>query len=116
MGGATGAALRPQGIFKPRILDFPLSITTIPSGPYDDGYSANGMLLYRYRGIDPQHRDNVGLRQAMHDRIPLIYFYRLDKGKYLTVWPVFIVEDLPQSLTFKVQVDDAQAVKAYVLP
>lgn len=107
--------LGPQGIFKPRILDIPLSITTIPSGPYDDGYSANGMLFYRYRGKDLQHRDNVGLRQAMHDRIPLIYFYRLDKGKYLTVWPVFIVEDLPQSLTFKVQVDDAQVVKDYVL-
>ncbi len=107
--------LGPQGIFKPRILDIPLSITTIPSGPYDDGYSDNGMLLYRYRGVDPQHRDNVGLRRAMHERIPLIYFFRLDKGKYLAVWPVFIVEDQPKSLTFKVQVDDAQSVNNIVL-
>jgi len=99
--------LGPKGIFKPRLLSIPLSITTIPSGPYDDGYSDDGKLLYRYRGTDPNHRDNVGLREAMRQQIPLIYFLRLDKGKYLSVWPVFIVEDYPQSLTFKVAVDDA---------
>jgi putative restriction endonuclease len=102
--------LGPQGIFKPRILDIPISITSIPSGPYDDGYSQDGKLLYRYRGTDPQHRDNVGLRNAMRRRIPLIYFYRLDKGKYLAVWPVFIVADQPNTLTFMVEVDDALSV------
>jgi putative restriction endonuclease len=102
--------LGPQGIFKPRVLDIPLSIVTIPSGPYDDGYSPEGLLLYRYRGEDPQHRDNVGLRQAMRDRIPLVYLYRVDKGKYLAVWPVFIVGDQPEALTFKVEVDDTHSV------
>lgn len=37
--------LGPQGIFKPRIFELPLSITSIPDGPYDDGYSSSGQLL-----------------------------------------------------------------------
>jgi putative restriction endonuclease len=101
----------PQGIFKPRIINIPLSITTIPSGPYDDGYSADGLLHYRYRGTDPQHADNVGLREAMRHKIPLVYFHRVVEGKYLAIWPVFIVGDDPESLTFKVEVDDASYVK-----
>lgn len=100
--------LGPQGIFKPKILDIPLSITTVPSGPYDDGFSKDGLLLYRYRGTDPRHADNVGLREAMSRRIPLVYFHRVVEGKYLAVWPVFIVGDDPSMLTFKVEVDDAK--------
>ena len=77
--------LGPQGIFKPRVIDIPLSITSTPSGPYDDGYSPDGLLLYRYRGTDPQHPDNVGLREAMRRKIPLVYFHRVVEGKYLVL-------------------------------
>lgn len=86
----------------------PLSITTVPSGPYDDGFSKDGLLLYRYRGTDPQHPDNVGLQLATQGRTPLVYFHRVVEGRYLTVWPVFIVGDNPAQLTFKVEVDDAR--------
>ena len=61
----------PQGIFKPRLCELPISITTIPDGPYSDGYSSDGLLLYRYRGTDPLHFENVGLRTAMTERVPL---------------------------------------------
>lgn len=104
--------LGPQGIFKPRIMEVPLSITSIPSGPYDDGFDGNERLLYRYRGTDPQHRDNVGLRHAMLHRIPLVYFYRVVEGKYMAVWPVFVVGDNPETLTFTVEVDDARYMSA----
>lgn len=99
--------LGPQGIFKPRVLQLPLSITTVPSGPYDDGYTSDGRLLYRYRGADPHHRDNRGLRTVMQERIPLVYFYRVVKGKYLAVWPVFVVGDDPARLVFTIEVEDA---------
>jgi putative restriction endonuclease len=102
--------LGPQGIFKPAILDVPISITTVPSGPYDDGYLSDDLIEYRYRGEDPQHRDNRGLRQAMQDRTPLVYFYQVTRGRYLAVWPVFIVGDSPGTLTFTVQVDDREAL------
>jgi len=107
--GTTIPLVSPQGIFKPKILDeIPLTITTTTSGPYDDGFDSEGLLHYRYRGIDPLHRDNVGLRQAMQRRIPLIYFHGIAPGKYLAVWPVFIVGDNPHPTrpTFSVEVDD----------
>jgi putative restriction endonuclease len=99
--------LGPQGIFKPRVLrDAPLSITTVPSGPYADTF-ASGLLRYAYRGTDPEHPDNRGLRTAMHRRLPLVYFFGLVPGRYLAVRPVFIVGDSRDQLFFDVAVDDA---------
>jgi putative restriction endonuclease len=96
----------PQGIFKPKIMDLPLTITTTPNSPYQDQYAEGGYLHYKYRGTDPAHPDNVGLRKVMQQQKPLAYFHGIVPGKYLAVWPVFIVGDDPQDLTFTVAVDD----------
>src|SRR5271166_4423007 len=58
-----------QGIFKPAVLDLPLSIrTTAPEEgkplPYEDGIGPDGLLRYRYRGTDPGHYQNVWLGQT----------------------------------------------------
>jgi len=103
--------ISPQGIFKPKTLEYPLSITTTPMGPYDDSFSPDGFLLYKYRGTDPNHRDNVGLRRALEKKIPLIYFHGIVPGKYLAVWPVYIIFDDPGNLTFKVAVDDISCLE-----
>jgi len=97
----------PQGIFKPQVLDLPLSITTAPKGPYDDYFGKDNFLTYRYRGIDPNHRDNVGLRKVFEWKRPLIYFHGIEPGKYLATWPVYIIGDDQSNLTFKVAVDEA---------
>ena len=102
--------LGPQGIFKPRVMEVPLSITTAPNGPYDDAFGKDGLLRYRYRGIDPMHRDNRGLRFAMEQSLPLVYLHGLVPGRYVATWPVFIVRDSPETLVFSVAVDDAQHV------
>jgi len=100
-----------QGIFKPRQFEVvPLSITTTLAGPYDDSFDEEGLLQYRYRGSDPRHRDNAGLRLAMKQQNPLVYFHAVVAGRYLAVWPVFIVGDRPDRLTFTVAVDDASFV------
>jgi putative restriction endonuclease len=96
--------LGPQGIFKPALCDAPLSITTIP-GQYPDQMGI-GALSYAYRGTDAAHPDNRGLRQAMREQLPLIYFYRVQAGQYLAAFPVYIVGDHPERLIFDVQVDD----------
>ena len=96
--------LGPQGIFKPRVCELPLSITTIPDGPYDDKMSGLD-LRYSYRGTDASHPDNVGLRQAMAGHVPLVLFVRLEPGRYLAHQPVFIVGDDPAHLMFDVDVD-----------
>jgi len=103
----------PQGIFKPRQMTLPLSITTVADGPYKDAFGPS-FLRYQYRGTDPNHRDNAGMRELIRRREPLIYFHALIKGKYLAVWPVFVVGDDPTSLTFSVAVDDALSLKANV--
>jgi putative restriction endonuclease len=102
--------LGPQGIFKPRAMELPLSITTVPSGlfNYNDKISHDGNLTYHYRGTDPNHRDNVGLRRAMQIGAPLIYFFRIMPGKYMATWPVFIVADNSSNFTFSVAVDKVQ--------
>jgi putative restriction endonuclease len=95
----------PQGIFKPREMELPLTITTSPDGPYDDSFSYDDHLLYKYRGTDPMHRDNVGLREVMQKELPLIYFHGIVPGRYLAVYPVFIIRDDPAKLTFTVAAD-----------
>jgi putative restriction endonuclease len=105
----------PQGIFKPAILPYiPLSVTTAPvvagkARPYDDHIGADGLIRYRYRGIDASHRDNTGLRLAMERRVPLIYFFGVIAGEYLPSWPVFVVAEDRTALAFHLAVDVREA-------
>jgi putative restriction endonuclease len=99
----------PQGIFTPAVLRLPLTITTAPpvagkERPYDDELGADGLLAYRYRGTDPSHRDNVGLREAMRRTLPLVYLHGVVSGWYVAAWPVFVVGDDRARLTFTVAV------------
>ena len=104
-----------QGIFKPRTLDIPLSIRTSEKGPYDDAFDKkSGLLKYAFRGTDPNHRDNSGLRQAMLESVPLIYFHAIVPGKYLAAFPVYIVGmSIPENM-FTVAVDDFSEIKTEV--
>lgn len=101
----------PPGIFKPSLLEFPISITTKPAvegqpRPYEDAFSQDGRSLsYRYRGTDPMHPDNVRLRAAMTHQVPLIYFHGVVPGYYVPTWPAYVVGDDPDGLTFTVQLD-----------
>lgn len=97
----------PQGIFKPQILpEIPLTITTTPSGPYQDNLGDGEVFTYHYRATGPDHRDNVGLRQAMLRKRPLVYFLGIVPGKYFPIWPVYIVGDSKSERTFSVQISD----------
>lgn len=103
----------PQGIFKPKqIAHYPLSITTTTKGPYQDSFDPSGdMLLYSYRGTDPNFHENRKLRDAYRDQIPLIYFFSTIPGIYLAIYPVFIVGDNPSQLTFEVAADDVMQLR-----
>jgi putative restriction endonuclease len=100
----------PQGIFTPKAMKDPLSITTSPNSPYDDKEDGRGFLLYRYRGNNPEHRDNVGLRNTMKWRLPLIYFKGVRPGIYAVQWPVFVEYDNPTLLTFSISFDSLAAI------
>lgn len=95
----------PQGIFKPRQMTLPLSITTSAESPYSDSIS-EGHLYYSYRGTNPDHPDNRGLREVMRGRKALVYFHALMPGRYYAMWPAYVVGDDPKKLMFTVLVDD----------
>ena len=65
------------GIWFPAGFSVPLSITTSNKGPYKlDDIGDDGLVTYAYRGTDPDHRDNRGLREAMRTRTPLCSNHR----------------------------------------
>lgn len=106
--------MSPQGIFTPSGCLYPLSITTVMDGPYPDSFEDAHRLSYRYRGENPGHRDNVGLRNAMRDNVPLVYFFAVSKGRYQAIKPVYVTADNPKRLTFTIMADVAGVFKGIV--
>lgn len=107
-----------QGIFKPAVLvEVPLTIRTAPATdgvprPYEDGFDDRDLLVYRYRGSDPEHRDNVGLRRAMERHAPLVYLFGVVAGQYLPHWPVYVVDDDPGDRCFRIALDEKRFLGA----
>ncbi|MEU5562135.1 HNH endonuclease [Micromonospora musae] len=104
---------RQRGIRKPVFLDAALSFRTTftPPGqvpPYEDQEGPDGLLRYKYRGTDPNHPENVALRRAQEQRLPLIWFVGIARGVYLPRYPVWLIEDEPKKLQFVVALDDDQ--------
>jgi putative restriction endonuclease len=103
--------LGPQGIFKPAVLpEMPLSLMTAPTvpgkqRPYEDEQRDDGVMIYRYRGTNPNHKDNVGLRRAMESQAPLVYLYGIDRGWYIATFPVFVIGEDKEELAFLLQAD-----------
>ena len=105
-----------KGIFRPAILREPgaaLTIQTSFDGPYDDRHDgAEDQLLYRYRGTDPMHPDNVAVRRAMELGRPLLYLVAVDPGLYDPVFPCYVVGDAPAQLAFHLMADARRDVSA----
>ena len=102
--------MSPQGIFKPRVCDMPLSITTTPNSPYMDTEAGPYLVSYAYRGTDPEFPDNRGLREAMERQVPLVYFYGAVPGRYLATWPVYVVGNDEPGLHFNISVGEASRI------
>jgi putative restriction endonuclease len=100
-----------QGIVKPSAMDLALSITTSPTNPYADEVDVDGFIIYHYQGSDPDRYDNVALRSAGVEGVPLIYFHGVSRGQYQVFWPAFVQHDDRASLTFRVAVDEPQVLR-----
>ncbi len=103
--GKTIHLMGASGIWIPKGFECPISITTTTKGPYNDGFREDGILQYSYRGKDPQHRENRGLRLACNRHIPLIYFISIKPSYYNAVWPIFILRDNPETLSVDAAID-----------
>ena len=103
-----------RGIWKPSLLELPISLATAPpkpgrSAPYEDQILSNDTVVYRYQGQDPHAHDNVWLHRLFETQRPVIYFHGIDKGVYLAVWPAYVVADHPDRLAVTI---DLNAVSA----
>lgn len=106
----------PQGIFKPSQLDLPISIATAPprqgqAAPYADSVSDDGRLFYSYRGTDPHHRDNVGLRAVLAHGLPLLYLLGISRGRYHAE-KAWIIADHPNELAIEAHLESADSTVA----
>ena len=95
--------INPQrGIFKPRQMEFLLSIKTVypRAGArvwYDDQREVHKQIFngeetvdYAFMGQNPEAADNRWLREAYERRVPIIYFLGIAPTKYTALVPAFI--------------------------
>lgn len=99
-----------QGIFKPRQMQYLLSIRTVypRSGRkvwYDDQrqvhqqiYDGHDVIDYAFMKDNPESFQNRWLREAMEHRVPVIYFLGIAPGIYEPVFPTYIVNWDPVAL------------------
>lgn len=108
-----------EGIFKPKQMSGILSIKTVVPKPggkiwYADQFrderiaSSDSVMQYSFKGNDPEDLKNRGLRDAMLKKLPLIYFYGVKPGAYLPLYPVYIIEWNPKTLSCSVGFDSEQ--------
>ncbi len=90
---------RQQGIFRAAVQRGPaaLSIQTSVNGPYADRETPDG-VLYDYRGLDPDHRDNRSLRAAFELAVPIVHFVGTRVGRYMPLFPRYVDQDDPIGL------------------
>lgn len=107
-----------RGIFKPKQMAFLLSIKTVFPRPgrrvwYDDQrevhrqiYAGDDIVDYAFMGSDPEAADNRWLREAMLNRVPVIYFLGVAPGVYQALAPAFIVDWSAQLLKARLTFGD----------
>ena len=107
--------INPQrGIFKPRPMPYLLSIRTVfprKGGRvwYDDQRNVHAQILagvdqldYAFMGTDPSAAENVWLRQAAEQQVPVIYFLGVSPGRYQAIVPTFVVDWDPRRLSARI--------------
>lgn len=112
--------INPQrGIFKPSRMKHLLSIRTVyprPGGKvwYDDQkvihqqiFEEHETVTYAFMGTNPNAADNQWLREAMIDRVPIIYFLGIAPGIYQAIMPTFVVGWDSRSLSVQIAFSDA---------
>jgi putative restriction endonuclease len=123
VGGKIFRVLGPQtGIWRiSQLSDSAIGIATSfvadpQKRPYEDGEGHDGLLRYKWRGPDPHHEANVGLRNAMNKGLPLVY----DEGVGVKpgtrtqllkpIFPVHVVAEEPVHEQFAVALQGQKVV------
>ena len=97
LDGGLLLASKPKGIYKPKNLDYALSIRVNVGSPYDDGTpvptpGGGWLLSYHQEGTSPVDRDrlsaNRGLMRCIEDRIPVGVLQALGPARHRSQYQV----------------------------
>ncbi|WP_235936492.1 HNH endonuclease [Brevibacterium rongguiense] len=113
---------RMRGIWRPAGWAATLSVLTKytppdKKPPYNDEVGEDGLIRYAWMGEDGNHANNVGLRNAMETRSPVIWFVGVSAQpvpRYNVVCPVYVVGEEWHNKRFilmPVTMDDAPPVE-----
>lgn len=102
-----------RGIRRPRGWSAALSILTAtpegaPSRPYDDSEGADGLHRYKLRRDQGGAAENEGLRRAMLEQVPLMWFYGIRPGLFHAIFPVYLIAEEPEHDQFVMALTEEQ--------
>ena len=108
--------LQQTGIFKPSLLGregAALVLNSSIDGPYQDVHDTeSGFLTYKYQGGygDEDNHFNQSLRQAIAQRLPVLYLCGVATNLYLPLYPAYVIADDRASLSVNIQVAERTMV------
>ncbi|WP_432514269.1 HNH endonuclease [Kineococcus sp. SYSU DK001] len=97
---------RNAGIWNPKDLAATLSIMSSSDGPYDDKDVDGGLFRYDYR-TGSSRGQNTKLRRAMELGLPIILLRKIERGVFVPVFPVYVVQDDAAARQFVIALDES---------
>ena len=105
-GGETRRVIdQSRGIWNPRDLLGTLSVVSSPDGPYADAQLGDSLFAYDYRAGSTDG-DNAKMRRAFELGLPIILLRKIQKGVYVPIFPVYVVEDDITNRQFLLALDE----------
>ncbi|MCO7218471.1 HNH endonuclease [Klenkia sp. PcliD-1-E] len=102
-----------RGIRRPKGWSSALSILTAvpegaPSRPYDDSEGPDGLHRYKLRRDQGGAAENEGLRRAMLEQAPLMWFYGIRPAIFQAISPVYLIAEEPEQSQFVMALTEEQ--------
>ena len=94
-----------KGIWNPQDLLGTLAIVSDSNGGYADEEINDSLFSYDYQR-DTVDGDNVKLRRALENGLPIILFRKIRPSIYMPVFPVYVIADDRTNRRFLIAIDE----------
>lgn len=105
--------IQQRGIFKPAALGAnggALIVLSQLDSPYEDEHDKE-VLSYAYETGGPYSAGNRALREALNNRLPLLFLRQVGRQRYMPLYPTYVISDNPA--TSRVQMAVANRTFTY---
>lgn len=97
---------RGRGIWNPAHLETTLTIISDPDSEYTDGEIGDQLYRYSYqKGSNDGF--NTKLRNAITTQMPIVMFRKIANQKFVPIFPVYVVDDDPETRHFILALDES---------